>query len=48
MLERDVIGNKEWTRGFLCDIDVSYLEAFDSEMRSRTHSVQTVKLAGIF
>jgi hypothetical protein len=35
MLERDEIGNKEWTKGFLCDIDVSELETFDSEMRSR-------------
>jgi hypothetical protein len=35
MLESDVIGNKEWTRGVLCDIDISYLEALDSEMRSR-------------
>jgi hypothetical protein len=35
MLERDEIGNKEWTKRFLCDIDVSELEAFDSEMRRR-------------
>jgi hypothetical protein len=35
MLETDVIGNNEWTRGFLCEADVSYLEAFDSAMRSR-------------
>jgi hypothetical protein len=35
MLETDVIGNNDWARGFLCDADISYLEAFDSAMRSR-------------
>jgi hypothetical protein len=35
MFETSVIGNKEWTKGFLCDTDVGDLEAFDSEMRSR-------------
>jgi hypothetical protein len=38
MLETDGIGNNEWTRGFLCEADVSYLEAFDSAMRSRKQS----------
>jgi hypothetical protein len=38
MLETDVIGNNEWTRGFLCEADVSYLETFDSALRRRTQS----------
>ena len=33
MLDGDVIGNGDWTRGLLCEIDVSYLEALDSEIR---------------
>jgi hypothetical protein len=37
MLERDVIGHNHWTRGFLCEEDVKYLEAIDSE-RSRNLS----------
>lgn len=34
MYETDVIGNNSWTRGFLCEADVSLLEDFDSKMRS--------------
>ena len=38
MLEGDVIGNTGWTKGFLCDADVNYLEALDSEMRVHNSS----------
>jgi hypothetical protein len=37
MLEKDVIGHNHWTRGFLCEADVKYLEAIDS-VRSRNLS----------
>lgn len=35
MLETNVIGNKEWTRGFLTETDIACLEDFDCEMRIR-------------
>lgn len=34
MLEGDVVGNRDWAMGLLCDTDVSYLEALDFEMRA--------------
>ncbi len=37
MLERDMIGHKHWTKGFLCEADVSYLESLDP-MRGRNAS----------
>jgi len=33
MLETDVIGNKEWARGFLADADIRFLENIDCEIR---------------
>jgi hypothetical protein len=36
MLETDVIGNKDWTRGFLTETDFRCLEDFDCEMRIRS------------
>lgn len=35
MLETDVIGNKEWTRGFLSAADIRFLEGIDCEIRIR-------------
>jgi len=35
MFETNIIGNKEWTRGFLCEADVRCLEDFDCDMRFR-------------
>ncbi len=35
MLETDVIGNKEWARGFLADADIRFLEDIDCEIRIR-------------
>jgi hypothetical protein len=35
MLETDVIGNKEWARGFLADADIRFLENIDCEIRIR-------------
>jgi hypothetical protein len=35
MLETDVIGNKEWARGFLSEADIRCLEDIDCEIRIR-------------
>lgn len=35
MLETNVIGNKEWTRGVLSDADIRFLENIDCEIRIR-------------
>ncbi len=35
MLETGVIGNKEWTRGVLSEVDFRCLEDFDCEMKIR-------------
>jgi hypothetical protein len=35
MLETNVIGNKEWARGFLADSDIRFLENIDCEIRIR-------------
>ena len=35
MLETQVIGNKDWTEGFLTREDIRLLEDFDCEMRIR-------------
>ena len=37
MFDRDVIGHSRWTRGFLCQADVEYLETLDAK-RSRNSS----------
>ena len=34
MLDGDVIGNRDWTRGLLCETDVNYLESLDFEIRA--------------
>jgi hypothetical protein len=36
MLETNVIGNKEWARGFLSDADIRFLEEIDCEIRIRS------------
>jgi hypothetical protein len=35
MLETNVIGDREWTRGFLSQADVRFLEEVDCEIRIR-------------
>ena len=35
MLEKDVIGNKDWAIGVLTNADIRMLEDFDCEMRIR-------------
>jgi len=35
MLETNVIGNKEWARGFLSEADIRFLEGIDCEIRIR-------------
>jgi len=35
MLETNVIGNKEWARGFLAEADIRFLEEIDCEIRIR-------------
>ncbi len=35
MLETNVIGNKEWARGFLSEADIRFLEEIDCEIRIR-------------
>lgn len=44
MLERDVIGHNHWTREFLCEADVKYLEAIDSaRTRNLSNSYSSVE-----